>query len=62
MNAHETYRERSDRVVYQLDKILALVTQADEVEAKTPEYWTNAGTLDHINEELGAIIRFMGGR
>ena len=45
--------------VWQIRKLLVVM---DEVEEKTPQYWTHAGTLGYINEELNDIIRFMGGK
>ena len=62
MNAHETYEERKEEMIAKVWQIRKLLVVMDEVEEKTPQYWTHAGTLGYINEELNDIIRFMGGK
>jgi hypothetical protein len=57
--AAESYDNRRTEMLDKLEQLWALLESADADQRETPQHWTHAAELGHVNEKLDEVIEFM---
>lgn len=60
-DATTAYRNRAKQIAAHMAGIKALLADYDAEQAKRPNDWGFAGSLGHVEEQLGEIRTFLSG-